>query len=138
MPDFSGLIANAELSYAFRGMTRFTVGVSRDIFFSFEVLEPFYIQPGFTLSVTQQVTGPWDVQARAGGTDCSTNRRNPSKAPPSPGARIATTPSAAASDTALGETSVWASTSTTSAANRFCYAQSFEGLRAGGAVTLQF
>jgi hypothetical protein len=66
MPDFSGLVANAELSYAFRGMTRFTVGVSRDIYFSFEVLEPFYIQPGFTLSVTQQVTGPWDVQARGG------------------------------------------------------------------------
>ena len=66
MPDFSGLVANAELSYTFRGMTRFTAGLSRDIFFSFEVLEPFYIQPGFTLSVTQQVTGPWDVQARAG------------------------------------------------------------------------
>jgi hypothetical protein len=66
MPDFSGFVANAELSYAFRGMTRFTVGFSRDIFFSFEVLEPFYIQPGFTLSLTQQVTGPWDVQARAG------------------------------------------------------------------------
>jgi hypothetical protein len=66
MPDFSGLVASAELSYAFRGMTRFTVGVSRDIYFSYEVLEPFYIQPGFTLSVTQQVRGPWDVQARAG------------------------------------------------------------------------
>ena len=66
MPDFSGLVANAELSYAFRGMTRFTVGVSREIYFSFEVLEPFYIQPGLTLSVTQQVTGPWDVQARGG------------------------------------------------------------------------
>ena len=66
MPDFSGLVANAELSYAFRGMTRFTVGVSRDIYFSFEVLEPFYIQPGLTLSVTQQVSGPWDVQARSG------------------------------------------------------------------------
>ena len=50
------MVANAELSYTFRGMTRFTVGVSRDIYFSFEVLEPFYIQPGFTLSVTQQVT----------------------------------------------------------------------------------
>ena len=66
MPDFSGLVANAELSYAFRGMTRFAVGVSRDIFFSYEIDQPFYIQPGFTLSVTRQVTGPWDVQARGG------------------------------------------------------------------------
>ena len=66
MPDFSGLIANVELAYVLRGMTRLAVGLSRDIYFSFEVVEPFYIQPGLTLSVTQQVRGPWDVQARAG------------------------------------------------------------------------
>jgi hypothetical protein len=64
MPDFSGLVANAELSYVLLGRTRFTVGASRDIHFSYEVTEPFYVQPGFTLSVTQQVGGPWDVQAR--------------------------------------------------------------------------
>jgi hypothetical protein len=64
MPDFSGLVANVELAYVFRGMTRFTVGLSRDIYFSYEVAEPFYIQPGITLSLTQQVRGPWDVQAR--------------------------------------------------------------------------
>jgi hypothetical protein len=45
-------------------MTRFTVGASRDIYFSYSNIEPFYIQPGFTLSITQQVSGPWDVQAR--------------------------------------------------------------------------
>ena len=64
MPDFSGLVANAELSYVLGEVTRFTVGVSRDIHFSYEVTEPFYVQPGLTLSVTQQVGGPWDVQAR--------------------------------------------------------------------------
>jgi len=64
MPDFSGLVANLELSYVLLGSTRFTVGASRDIHFSYSVTEPFYIQPGFTLSVTQQVSGPWDVQAR--------------------------------------------------------------------------
>lgn len=64
MPDFSGLVAKAELSYVLFGMTRLTAGVSRDIYFSYETTEPFYIQPGFTLSVTQQVAGPWDVQAR--------------------------------------------------------------------------
>ena len=40
------------------------MGFSRDIYFSYEVTEPFYIQPGFKLSLTQQVSGPWDVQAR--------------------------------------------------------------------------
>jgi hypothetical protein len=66
MPDFSGLVGNAELAYVLRGMTRFAVGVSRELFFSYEVGRPFYVQPGFTLSVTQQVRGPWDVQARGG------------------------------------------------------------------------
>ena len=65
MPDFSGLVANADLSYTLRGVTRFTAGVSRDVFFSYEVTRPFYIQPGFTVGVTQQVSGPWDLQARA-------------------------------------------------------------------------
>jgi hypothetical protein len=64
MPDFSGLVANAGLSYTLRGATRFTAGVSRDVYFSYEVAQPFYIQPGLTLSLTQQVAGPWDVQAR--------------------------------------------------------------------------
>lgn len=64
MPDFSGLVGNVELSHAFAGSTRVTAGVSRDIYFSYETAEPFYIQPGFTLSLTQQVSGPWDVQAR--------------------------------------------------------------------------
>jgi len=64
MPDFSGLVATGELSYTLKGMTRITAGVSRDIHYSYSVDEPFYIQPGFTLAVTQQVAGPWDVQGR--------------------------------------------------------------------------
>lgn len=64
MPDFSGLVADLELSYVLLGRTRFTVGASRDIHFSYDIDEPFYIQPGLSLTVTQQVSGPWDLQAR--------------------------------------------------------------------------
>lgn len=66
MPDYSGLVASIDLSYALRGVTRFGVGGGRDIYFSYETTEPFYVQTGLNLSVTQQVTGPWDVQARGG------------------------------------------------------------------------
>jgi hypothetical protein len=66
MPDFSGLVASGELAYALRGATRFAIGVARDVLFSYSTTEPFYIQTGLTLSVTRQVSGPWDVQARAG------------------------------------------------------------------------
>ena len=64
MPDFSGLVADLELSYVLLGRTRFTVGASRDIHFSYDVGEPFYVQPGVAVRVTQQVGGPWDLQAR--------------------------------------------------------------------------
>lgn len=64
MPDFSGLVASIDLSYTLRGATRFTIGASRDVYFSYDATRPFYIQPGFTLSVARQITGPWDIQAR--------------------------------------------------------------------------
>jgi hypothetical protein len=34
MPDFSGLVSNAELSYVFRAMTRFTAGSPHDVWLS--------------------------------------------------------------------------------------------------------
>ncbi|HOG27859.1 MAG TPA: outer membrane beta-barrel protein [Vicinamibacterales bacterium] len=64
MPDFSGLVADAELSYVFGGSLRAALGFSRDILFSYWVDQPFYIQSGFNASLTRQVSGPWDVQAR--------------------------------------------------------------------------
>jgi hypothetical protein len=85
MPDFSGLVANAELSYTFLGATRITAGISRDIYFSFEVTEPFYIQPGLSLSITQQVRGPWDVQARGGWYRLDYQRAEAPGAAPAPG-----------------------------------------------------
>ena len=85
MPDFSGLVANAELSYTFLGATRVTAGFSRDIYFSYEVTEPFYIQPGLTLSVTQQVRGPWDVQARGAWYRLNYQRAEVPGAAPLPG-----------------------------------------------------
>lgn len=66
MPDFAGAVWTADLGYTLLGTTRFGVGASRDIQFSYETTEPFYVQTGYTLSVTQAVRGPWDVQARGG------------------------------------------------------------------------
>jgi len=85
MPDFSGLVANGELSYTLGGTARVAVGFSRDVKPSYEIAEPFYIQPGFTLSVTQQVRGPWDVQARGAWYSLSYQRAETPGAAPSPG-----------------------------------------------------
>jgi len=57
-------VADSELSYVFRGSARAALGFSRDILFSYWVDQPFYVQSGVTGSLTRQVAGPWDVQAR--------------------------------------------------------------------------
>jgi hypothetical protein len=67
VPDYRGLVASADLGYTLLGATRFSVGVGRDVFYSFDVQQPYYLQTGLTLTATQHVAGPWDVQARWNG-----------------------------------------------------------------------
>ena len=66
VPDFSGMVANVNLFYTLLGSARFGVGVSRDIQYRYEFTEPYYLQSGYTVSVTQRLVGSWDTQARAG------------------------------------------------------------------------
>jgi hypothetical protein len=64
VPDYSGVVASADLAYAVRA-TRFTVGVQRDVTYSFEALEPYYLLTDVGGTVTQRVTSRWDVVGRA-------------------------------------------------------------------------
>lgn len=66
MPDFSGAVASVDLNYTLLGATRFGIGVTRDIEYSYWVDEPYYVRTGTTLSVTQAVGGPWALVARMG------------------------------------------------------------------------
>ena len=66
MPDFSGVVAAVSLSYAYQRTTRVDLGVTRDVQYSYELAEPFYIQTGYSLTVTQPIVTRWDAQARGG------------------------------------------------------------------------
>jgi len=66
VPAFNGVIAAVNLSYSLLGTTRFGVQASRDIQYSFEFTQPYYLESGVTGSVQQQVFGPFDVLARIG------------------------------------------------------------------------
>ena len=66
LPSFKGTTASANLSYTMFGTTRFAVIATRDVQYSFDVNQPYYVLTGFTGSVTQQVFGPVDVVGRAG------------------------------------------------------------------------
>jgi len=64
-PDYSGPVASADVAYVFRA-TRIAARVERDVTYSFEALEPYYLLTDLGLTVTQRVTGRWDVVGRGG------------------------------------------------------------------------
>ena len=64
LPEFQGGTAAVNLTYVARGATRFALQVTRDVQFSFDVNQPYYLLTGVTGSVSQQIFGPVDVEVR--------------------------------------------------------------------------
>lgn len=66
MPAFRGLVAQVMTRYTLLGRTRFEVLFGRDIDYSYESQRPYYLRTGGTLTVTQLLAGPVDVQGTVG------------------------------------------------------------------------
>ena len=66
VPDYRGLTAAASLSYVALAATRVTLDVVRDVEYSFETIQPYYVMSGILASITQRIHGPFDVQGRGG------------------------------------------------------------------------
>jgi Putative beta-barrel porin 2/Carboxypeptidase regulatory-like domain len=66
LPPYRGPIGAVDLSYTLLGVTRFAVQWKRDVNFSFDETQPYYLETGFTGTVTQQIFGPFDAQVRGG------------------------------------------------------------------------
>jgi putative beta-barrel porin BBP2 len=64
VPDFDGVTASASLSYTLLGSTRFTFDLGRDVEYSYDVNQPYYVQTRVGGSVAQQIFGPVDVVVR--------------------------------------------------------------------------
>ena len=62
VPDYTGLAASVDLGYTLRA-TRFSGKVNRDVTYSFDEIEPYYVQTDASLTVVQRVTTHWDVKA---------------------------------------------------------------------------
>ena len=83
LPDYSGLLVQTTVGYTLLGRMRFDLDVQRDVQYSYEETEPYYLATGGRLTVTQQLFGSLDVQAlggrqtlsyRAAGVDGATRR----------------------------------------------------------------
>ncbi len=66
LPDYSGVIVQVLAGYTLLERTKFDVDLARDVQYSYEDLEPYYLSTGGRLTVTHQLVGPFDVQAFGG------------------------------------------------------------------------
>jgi len=66
LPAFSGATLNVNLNYVLLGITKFTITAVRDVQYSYDITQPYYLQTGAAASITQQVFGPVDVAVRGG------------------------------------------------------------------------
>jgi hypothetical protein len=67
VPAYKGFIAGADISYVPLDSTRLTMTLGRDVQYSYDVNQPYYLQIGATGSISQQIFGPVDVVGRFGG-----------------------------------------------------------------------
>jgi hypothetical protein len=64
LPRFTGLVSDLDLRYQAGELVRFDVGFDRDLEYSFEPLEPYYLSSGVNLGVTQALGASWDAVLR--------------------------------------------------------------------------
>ena len=64
VPEYRGTTAAVNVAYVARGSTRIGFQANRDVQFSFDVDQPYYLLTGLSTSIAQQVYGPVDVEGR--------------------------------------------------------------------------
>lgn len=74
IPGFAGATAAVDLSYVAFGTTKVSGTVNRSVQYSYDVIQPYYVQTGVAASVSQQLFGPLDVVVR--GTTAQLAYRN--------------------------------------------------------------
>ena len=65
LPDFKGLVAQLGLSYTLLGSTVFGVSYSRDLTYSYDELQPFFVDDSVGASVRRAIGRRFDVVASA-------------------------------------------------------------------------
>jgi Putative beta-barrel porin 2 len=65
LPEFSGLVGSAAVSYRLRSNTVLGFTFDRRTDFSYYIVEPYYVREGYGLTVRRQLTPQWDVELGA-------------------------------------------------------------------------
>ena len=62
LPDFRGLVSQVTIQYSFQDRTAVSVRYVRDVDYSVEEGQPYYVLTAGTVTLTQRIGGPFDVQ----------------------------------------------------------------------------
>ncbi len=65
LPDYRGLVFKGALSHTIAERTRVDLGLARDVQYSFEVLEPYYLTTGVRVTLTRQLFESFEVRGTA-------------------------------------------------------------------------
>jgi hypothetical protein len=65
LQPFSGTVAATALNYVLKGSTRFTFTADRDLTYSYEEVQPYYVATGYGLTIRRQIVGRTDVTVGA-------------------------------------------------------------------------
>jgi hypothetical protein len=66
IPEFTGVIADVDVSYTAPTQTRLNAVVKRDLQYSYRIEIPYYVQTGWALTMTQRMVGRWDLRLAGG------------------------------------------------------------------------
>jgi hypothetical protein len=66
LPAYQGPIASADLSYVAFGTTRLGVAATREVQYSFDINEPYYLLTGVSMSLARRVVRQVDIVGRLG------------------------------------------------------------------------
>jgi hypothetical protein len=63
LPDYTGVVAQANLSYTLQGSTRFRFTANRDLAYSYSSTQPYYAINAYGLAINRHIGGRFDVTA---------------------------------------------------------------------------
>lgn len=66
LAPYQGVTGLVGLGYSVFGTARFDIDATRDVEYSFDESEGYFVQSGLAVTYTQRVVGAWDVQGRGG------------------------------------------------------------------------
>ena len=61
LADYSGFTGSAGLRYTFLESTRVNFDAGRDVRYSYEPLQPYYLESGVRLKLSQRIAGPFEL-----------------------------------------------------------------------------